>query len=61
MTTMSNPNPVSDSRSVPEQSVTHFTNVDVGSPQMAGSATPVGSGWDLIAGGIDIWESWRMR
>ena len=29
MTTMSNP--VSDSRSGPEQSVTHFTNVDVGS------------------------------
>jgi hypothetical protein len=57
MTTMSNPNPVNDSRSVPELSVTHFANVDVGSPQMAGSATPVGSGWDLIAGGVDIWEN----
>jgi hypothetical protein len=57
MTTMSNPNLVSDSRSVPEQSVTHFTNVDVGSPQIAGSATPVGSGWDVIAGGADIWEN----
>jgi hypothetical protein len=63
MTTMSNSNPVSDSRSVPEQSVTHFgnvthfSNVDVGSPQIAGSATPAGSGWDLIAGGADIWEN----
>lgn len=57
MTTMSNPNPISDSRSVPEQSVTHFTNVDVGSPKTAGSATPVGRGWDLVAGGADIWEN----
>ena len=56
MATMSDPNPVSDSRSVPEQSLTHFANVDVGSPQLAGSATPVGRGWDLIAGGVDIWE-----
>lgn len=53
---MSDPNPVSDPRSVPEQPVTHFPNVDVGSPQLAGSATPAGSGWDLSAGGVDIWE-----
>jgi hypothetical protein len=39
------------------QPVTHFSNADVGSPQMAGSATPIGSGWDLIAGGADIWET----
>jgi hypothetical protein len=57
MTIMSNANPGSDSRGVPEQSFTHFTNVDVGSPQIAGSATLAGKGWDLIAGGIDIWES----
>lgn len=57
MTMMSNSNPVNDSRSVPEQPVTRFANVDVGSPQIAGSATPVGSGWDLIAGGTDIWEN----
>jgi hypothetical protein len=58
---MSNFNPVSGARSVAEQSVTHFTNVDVGSPQITGSAisvgSPAGSGWDLIAGGADIWEN----
>jgi hypothetical protein len=54
---MSNPNPISESRSVPQHSASHFANVDVGSPQLAGGATPVGNGWDLIAGGIDIWES----
>ncbi len=57
MTTMSNSNPVSGSRSVSDQSTTPFTNIDVGSPQIAGSATPVGSGWDIIAGGADIWEN----
>src|ERR1700690_3645523 len=31
-------------------------NVDVGSPQLAGSARPVESGWDVIAGRADIWE-----
>ncbi len=34
----------------------HFTNLDIGSPQLAGSARPVETGWDLIAGGADIWE-----
>jgi hypothetical protein len=24
---------------------------------LAGSATPTGGGWDLIAGGVDIWEN----
>ena len=57
MSTMPNTNPASDSRSVSERSVARFTNVDVGSPQMAGSATPVGTGWDLVAGGVDIWEN----
>jgi hypothetical protein len=57
MTPMSNPGPIDGSRSVPRRSVTRFTNVDVGSPQMAGSATQVGSGWDIIAGGVDIWEN----
>lgn len=56
MTTMPHPDPVSDSRIVPEQSVTHFTNADVGSPKIAGSAKPAGNGWDIIAGGADIWE-----
>ncbi len=46
--TMSNPNSVRD---------TQFANIDVGSPQLDGSATPAGSGWDVIAGGADIWET----
>jgi hypothetical protein len=33
-----------------------FTSVDVGSPQLAGSAKPVETGWDMVAGGADIWE-----
>ena len=57
ISTVSHPNPVSASHSVPEQPVTHFANADVGSPQIAGSATGVGGGWDLVAGGIDIWEN----
>ncbi len=57
ITTMPNPIPASDSRSVPEQPIKDFANVDVGSPELAGSATPTGSGWDVIAGGADIWES----
>ena len=37
--------------------MTTISNVDVGSPQIAGSATPAGGGWNLIAGGEDIWEN----
>ncbi len=36
--------------------VLSFTNLDIGWPQLAGSATPVKTGWDLVAGGVDIWE-----
>lgn len=32
------------------------SNLDVGSPQLAGSAKLVEDGWDLAAGGVDIWE-----
>ena len=35
----------------------HFANVDVGSPSLAGSVTAVDAGWDLVAGGVDIWDS----
>jgi len=41
---------------VPARSSAPFTNRDVGSPQLAGSARPVETGWDLVAGGADIWE-----
>ncbi len=33
-----------------------FANLDIGSPQLAGSAKQVEAGCDLIAGGVDIWE-----
>jgi len=33
-----------------------FSNLDIGSPQLAGSARRVEGGWDLVAGGADIWE-----
>jgi hypothetical protein len=40
----------------PAKQAAGFLNLDVGSPQLAGSAKQVESGWDLIAGGADIWE-----
>ena len=33
-----------------------FSSLDIGSPQLAGSAKQVEDGWDLVAGGADIWE-----
>ena len=33
-----------------------FRNLDIGSPQLAGSAKQVEGGWDLVGGGVDIWE-----
>jgi hypothetical protein len=56
MATSSKPNAVSGSRSIPARPPVHFANLDIGSPQLAGSARPVETGWDLIAGGVDIWE-----
>jgi len=32
-----------------------FSNLDIGSPQLAGSARQVEGGWDITAGGADIW------
>jgi len=49
-------NAVSPSRSVPARPSVPFANLDIGSPQLAGSARRVDTGWDLIAGGADIWE-----
>jgi hypothetical protein len=56
MTTSSKPNTVSGSRSAPVRPSAPFANLDIGSPQLAGSARRVDTGWDLIAGGADIWE-----
>ena len=33
-----------------------FSNLDIGSPKLPGCAKLVEAGWDLIAGGADIWE-----
>lgn len=33
-----------------------LNSVDVGAPRLAGAATPVVGGWDVSAGGADIWE-----
>ena len=33
-----------------------FSQLDIGSPQMPGSAKQVGAGWEITAGGADIWE-----
>ena len=38
------------------QSAGFFNNIDIGSPKLAGSAKQVQAGWDLSAGGADIWE-----
>lgn len=44
-----------DSRPVPVQPSANFSNLDVGSPLLDGFAKPVDAGWDIIAGGADIW------
>jgi hypothetical protein len=38
------------------EALLQFSNHDVGTPGRAGFATPVETGWDLTAGGADIWE-----
>jgi hypothetical protein len=56
MKTSPEPDAVSGPQAVPTQSSAGFSNLDIGSPQLAGSVRPVEAGWDLIAGGADIWE-----
>jgi hypothetical protein len=56
MATSSQPHAAGGARSVPGQPSALFANYDVGSPQLAGAARPVETGWDLIGGGTDIWE-----
>ena len=38
------------------QGPTGFVDLDIGSPELHGTARPVNGGWDIIAGGADIWE-----
>lgn len=33
-----------------------FSDLDIGSPQLTGSVKQVEDGWDLVAGGVDIWD-----
>ena len=40
----------------PDHQFSAFRNLDIGSPQLAGSTRQVEGGWDLVAGGADIWE-----
>ena len=56
MTTAPKPNTGSNSRSVLTRSTAPFTHLDVGAPGLAGTASPVATGWDVLAGGEDIWE-----
>jgi hypothetical protein len=41
---------------LPPRQLTGFSNLDVGSPQLPGSAKQLEGGWDLVAGGVDIWD-----
>ncbi|MEI8213414.1 MAG: hypothetical protein WCI02_14805 [Planctomycetota bacterium] len=34
-----------------------FDHCDIGTPKISGSARLVESGWDVVAGGVDIWET----
>jgi hypothetical protein len=56
MKTSPEPDPDSGSHAIPASLSASFSHLDIGLPQLAGSAKLVAAGWDLIAGGIDIWE-----
>jgi hypothetical protein len=56
MTTSSPITAVSGPHSLSERTSAPFANLDIGSPQLVGSARPVETGWDIVAGGVDIWE-----
>lgn len=56
METSPKPITVKGQYSSPARPASGFSNLDIGSPQLAGSARPVENGWAIIAGGADIWE-----
>ena len=56
MTSSPQPNPAHDARPIAARPLAHFTHLDIGSPELPGAASPVGTGWDMVAGGADIWE-----
>jgi len=57
MASTSQPNALGKSPAASSRSSPHFVNQDIGSPQLAGSAIPMETGWDVLAGGVDIWEN----
>ena len=56
MNSSSRTNTATDTRSDNVWPPAHIANADIGSPQLSGSAKPVETGWDVIGGGVDIWE-----
>jgi hypothetical protein len=56
MKTSPKPDAFRGTQGVPAQPSAGFFNLDIGSPQLGGSARQFEAGWDLIAGGADIWE-----
>ena len=44
------------SNAIPARQFAGFSHADIGAPQLPGSVRQVGTGFDLIAGGADIWE-----
>ncbi len=56
MTPASKPNAFSGARSGPVRPSAPFANLDIGSPELAGSARQMERGWEPTAGGADIWE-----
>ena len=56
MNTTPEPGAVNGAQTGPINPSREIFNQDIGSPQLAGSARPMENGWDLAAGGADIWE-----
>jgi hypothetical protein len=56
MKTSPKPDATGGLHAVPAQQSAGFCSLDLGSPELVGSAEQVEDGWDLIAGGADIWE-----
>lgn len=56
MNSSSQSNAAGDALSSSAGHLAHFANADIGSPHLSGSVKPVEGGWDVIGGGVDIWE-----
>jgi hypothetical protein len=56
MTVQGTPNDCVESE-ITSKSTFGFDHCDIGTPHISGSAKQVDSGWDVVAGGVDIWET----